>query len=80
MSGASESQGCPHDDLCLRCPCAGDDDVCFPGERLKAERNEARAELARLREAIVQHKSSVLFGGGPTCPEADEKLWKELGP
>lgn len=29
--------GCPNDAVCESCPCAGEDDVCFPGERHVAE-------------------------------------------
>jgi hypothetical protein len=29
--------GCPDAEVCKSCPCASDDDVCFPGERLRAE-------------------------------------------
>lgn len=29
--------GCPDDDVCQSCPCADEDDVCFPDERLRAE-------------------------------------------
>ena len=28
---------CPDAEFCKSCPCASDDDVCFPGERLRAE-------------------------------------------
>lgn len=28
---------CPFADVCMTCPCADDDDVCFPDERAAAE-------------------------------------------
>lgn len=48
--------GCPHDEVCERCPCSRDDDVCFPGERLRAERdtNEMRATMAEEVAADLQ--------------------------
>lgn len=36
---AAQPHGCPNDPVCQSCPCADDDDVCFPGERLRAERD-----------------------------------------
>jgi hypothetical protein len=33
----AEFYDCPDDEVCKRCPCADEDDVCFPSERLRAE-------------------------------------------
>lgn len=43
---------CPDAEVCKHCPCAQDDDVCFPGERL-------RAENRRLREAVAAHARTL---------------------
>lgn len=51
---------CPDDAVCQTCPCAGEDDVCFPGERLRAERDALRAERDKLRAALEQARSDIL--------------------
>lgn len=44
--------GCPNAEVCKTCSCAGDDDVCFPGERLRAEHERAEADIEDLRDEL----------------------------
>lgn len=44
--------GCPDADVCRRCPRADDDDVCFPGERLRAENERLRERLALMQGLV----------------------------
>lgn len=40
---------CPDAEVCKTCQCAGEDDVCFPGEKLRAEASRLRADLEALK-------------------------------
>ena len=53
---------CPNGEVCQSCPCAAEDDVCFPGERLRAElvRERERADLAAANIASLADWIDVL--------------------
>ena len=59
---------CPHAKVCETCPCASEDDACFPGERLRADRDAYKAALADLLEEAQDMRSYV--------PEYFAKKWK----
>lgn len=44
---------CPDAEVCKSCVCAGEDDVCFPGERLREERNRYRKALERVANPVI---------------------------
>lgn len=59
---------CPDAEVCKSCPCAEEDDVCFPGERV-------RAENGRLRKALVAIVTAPDdFNGAALRMIADEAL------
>jgi hypothetical protein len=39
---------CPEAETCKTCPCSDEDDVCFPGERLRAERDRFKEALREI--------------------------------
>jgi len=55
--------GCPDGEVCKTCPCRDEDDVCFPGERLRAELAASEARERVLCEALETY--------------ADEANWHE---
>ncbi len=73
---ASDAEGerwrdCPDAEVCQTCPCASEDDVCFPGERLRAELEAAHSERDRLKEALerVARADYAPSEGGLTARE-----------
>lgn len=42
------SPTCPDSEACKSCPCADEDDVCFPGERLRADGGAKDRRIAQL--------------------------------
>lgn len=70
---------CPDAEVCKTCPCAGDDDACFPGERLRAERDQllefqaaetARANTLELERDAAREALAMI---------ASEVSWVKLG-
>lgn len=47
---------CPDGEVCKACPCAQEDDVCFPGERLRADLAAANERIEELEGAILRHR------------------------
>ena len=52
LEAEAMSDLCPDAATCQTCSCAGEDDVCFPGERLRAERDLVIAERDLYRETL----------------------------
>lgn len=71
--GRRPPNGCPDDAVCRSCPCASEDDVCFPGERLRAERDTYRVALGRIRDhgKVMQEIARVALDACPSPTSAD---------
>jgi hypothetical protein len=70
---------CPDAAVCQRCPCADEDDVCFPGERMGAELAAAREQLRGAVSAAEQgvdvlDELTVYWKVGDLPPEVQDRF------
>jgi hypothetical protein len=61
---------CPHAEVCKTCPCAAEDDACFPGERLRAERDRYKAAL---KEILTIENCGDYYHDYCRCLDGDEE-------